>query len=135
MITFLTRLLLSTLLLCLACNACAARNELPFRSDCIVKVSLEPSDSINFRNGALDNLVSISSRLSIPLAGYKIKNKRIAYLQYSGQCDKKSLMSKALLSDIFTNRNFQISSEIIVPGPDTINMTGKYWQDTDIGRK
>lgn len=114
-------------LCCLSLAACAS--DKPTRSECIVKVVSSSPAATRFREGGLDDLMPAASRREIPLAGYKVASPEIVYLQYGERCDDRSTMSRLLLSDTFPQGNYSISKDMVVPGPETIDIVGNKWRD------
>jgi hypothetical protein len=82
-----------------------------------------------FDDGSLKGLVATAAHMQVPLGGLAVHANRIAYLQFTGRCDKKFSMAEQLLSSRFSKKQFQVERQIVMPGPDTINLFGPSWRD------
>lgn len=124
-----TSILTFTFLAAISVGACAKTNALPTRQECIVKVvSMAPSET-KFDDGSLKGLVATAARMQVPLGGLAVHANGIAYLQFTGRCDKKFSMAEELLSSLFSKKQFRVEHQIVMPGPDTINLFGSSWRD------
>ncbi len=118
--------------MCLASiNACsiAATQSLPTRQECIVKVlSLAPAQT-RFDSDGLKGLVATAANIHVPLAGLAVRGPSVAYLQFSRMCTRRFDMARRVMSTRYHGTDFRIEHDLVVPGPQTINMFGDAWRD------
>lgn len=73
--------------------------------------------------------MAVSVRQGIPLAGYRVANKKTLYLQYKARCKERIEMSSKIFSYIFNDKKISVDHKKVVPGPNTIDMVGSAWSD------
>lgn len=128
----LKNLLTFTFLLTISVSGCASQDQLPLRKQCIVKVvSLAPMQT-RFATGGLGGikeLMPAAAKENIPLAGVNVKNNEILFLQYGSKCMSRFKMTNILMHRIFKPSQISIVHKVIMPGMNTINISGPQWRD------
>lgn len=112
------------------------------RTECITKVKLYwPSEmSAMNREKTIDEVFSIEKKMQqtehkLPIAGFGIRNadRSDFYVQYRDSCASKNEMTndffRRLAHEISQFPKYEVSNEIVVPSPKTIDMRGSSWVD------
>jgi len=130
---------------CIYLPACdASESALPYRRQCIVRVDIDwpATTTKDFSKEKLLREISrvISTSESLGGPGYLVSqaipsnNRDVIYLQFKQDCTNRLEMATRLtefVSKSVTNApDFDVASEFVEPGLETIEVWGPSWQDS-----
>lgn len=114
------------------------------RKDCIVRIDFdwskygvaEVEKLINRIGSNLDN--DLESGIDMYIGGYifPFKKRDVLYIQYFNKCEIKynmatSIFEEKIQPNINQPLNYVVSKEIVIPSPNTIWLTGKFWREDE----
>jgi len=107
----------------------ACQNEqLPSRSECIVRAEISSTDPQRIEDSVLTRIMPSASSARIPLAGYAVHGKTI-YFQYKRNCSGRIELTTALLSAAKIDLTAPLNTQPVAPSIKTIAVIGPAWRD------
>jgi hypothetical protein len=116
--------LLTIVVLLQACR----KEQLPLRSECIVRAEISSVDPQRIEDSTLARIMPSASAARIPLAAYTVHGKTL-YFQYQRNCGQRIDFTNALLSAANIHLAAPLSTQPVAPSTKTIAVTGPAWRD------
>lgn len=110
--------------------ACVAKSEKPSKSECIVMVGQPESGWVSRTSDDAYSIAQAIHDLDYPMGGIAYGERGEIYFQFSAKCELREEMARKLMSTVYGSAAGSYNYKVgIVPGGNTISVSGPSWRD------